>query len=43
MERDGVVGFKQFCTIFPHISAAYLAFIDPHISDENADKTDMPN
>ena len=21
-----VVGFKQFCTIFPHISAAYLVF-----------------
>ena len=24
MEQDGVVGFKQFCTIFPHISAADL-------------------
>ena len=27
VERDGVVGFKQFCTIFPHITAAYLAFM----------------
>jgi len=27
VERDGVVGFKQFCTVFPHISAAYLAFM----------------
>ena len=27
MERDGLVGFKQFCTIFPHISATYLVFI----------------
>jgi len=26
VERDGVVGFKQFCTIFPQISAAYLVF-----------------
>ena len=26
MERDGVVGFEQFCTIFPHISVAYLVF-----------------
>jgi len=25
-ERDGVVGFEQFCTIFPHISVAYLVF-----------------
>ena len=27
VERDGVVGFKQFCTIFPHIFPAYLLFI----------------
>jgi len=27
VERDGVVGFKQFCTIFPHIFAAYLVFM----------------
>jgi len=27
VERGGVVGFEQFCTIFPHISAAYLVFM----------------
>ena len=27
VERDGVVGFKQFCTIFPHISTTYLVFM----------------
>ena len=27
VERDRVVGFKQFCTIYPHISVAYLAFM----------------
>jgi len=26
VERDGVVGFKQFCTILLHISAAHLVF-----------------
>ena len=26
VERDGVVGFEHFCTIFPHISVAYLVF-----------------
>ena len=31
VERDGVVGFKQFCTIFPHISAAYRCLCGPHI------------
>ena len=27
VKRDRVVGFKQFCTTFLHISAAYLVFI----------------
>jgi len=27
VEWDGVVGFKQFCTTFQHISAAYLVFM----------------
>ena len=27
VERDGVVGFKQFYTIFSHISFAYLVFM----------------
>jgi len=27
VERDGVVGFKQFCAIFQHISTVYVVFI----------------
>jgi len=25
---SGVVGFKQFCIVFPHIFAAYLVLMD---------------
>jgi len=28
VERHGVDGFQQFCAIFPHLSAAYLVFIE---------------
>jgi len=27
VERDGVVGFKLFCIMFPHTSAGYLVFM----------------
>jgi len=46
VERDGVVGFKQFCTVFPHISAAYLVFLRsayffkvPHKTDTRIPRT----
>jgi len=44
VEPDGVVGFKQFCTIiFPHISAAYLAFVrSAYFLVKMPHKTDMP-
>jgi len=43
VEWDGVEGFKQFCTIFPHFSAAYLLFMQSSYFFKMPHKTDMPN
>ena len=43
VEWDGVVGFKQFCTTFPCISAAHLVFIRSTYFLKRPQETDMPS
>ena len=42
VEQDGVLGLKQFCTIFPHKSSAYLLFMQSAYLLKILHKTDMP-
>ena len=42
VERDGVVGFKQFCTISPHIYAAYSVCMRSAYLFKMPHKTDIP-